>query len=203
VFYGCKQSILILKFKYRNNRKAVFSLSVSVSASVKGSDTVARLLGEAFFYLGVVVVVGAGNHASDPCDIQTGMIPQRMSLAITVGASTRADDNKPALFTNYGPCIDVYAPGRGIRSAGILTKWDTSEDILKKNRGRSKLSLMDGTSQVLALVLALALALVLVLVLVLVMVLVLVLMMVLVLVIVLVLGYLFWCWYLCWYWCWC
>ena len=60
---------------------------------------------------GIVVVASAGNSDCDAC-LQTPAFAPR---AITVGASTQ--DDKAALFSDFGKCIDIYAPGVNITSA--------------------------------------------------------------------------------------
>lgn len=60
---------------------------------------------------GVVMVVAAGNESTDACTKS----PASAASAITVGATDRYD--KAASFTNYGGCVDVYAPGVDIKSA--------------------------------------------------------------------------------------
>lgn len=54
---------------------------------------------------GIVVVVPAGSSNSDACNYS----PARVGVAITVGAS---NGNLKAPYSNYGPCVDVYAPGQ-------------------------------------------------------------------------------------------
>lgn len=66
---------------------------------------------------GVTYVVSAGNRAADACMYS----PARVSDAITVGAAT-ITENHPLVDTrfilsNYGPCLDLFAPGAGILSA--------------------------------------------------------------------------------------
>ncbi|WP_109508457.1 S8 family peptidase [Nocardioides speluncae] len=62
---------------------------------------------------GITFVVAAGNESSDAC----GVSPAREPSAITVGA-TDADDAQ-AVFSNYGTCLDIYAPGVDVESVGI------------------------------------------------------------------------------------
>ena len=59
---------------------------------------------------GVVVAVAAGNESADA----NASSPARVRQAITVGASDRGDAQ--ASFSNYGPLLDLYAPGVGIES---------------------------------------------------------------------------------------
>ncbi|MDQ0677016.1 subtilisin family serine protease [Arthrobacter pascens] len=60
---------------------------------------------------GVTVVVAAGNSAVDAC----GTSPARLPAAVTVAASDSTD--RQASFSNFGSCVDLYAPGVGITSA--------------------------------------------------------------------------------------
>ena len=62
---------------------------------------------------GVVVVVAAGDSNTDACSFSPGRVPQ----AITVGA-TLIDDFR-ANISNKGTCLDLFAPGGGIKSAWI------------------------------------------------------------------------------------
>lgn len=61
----------------------------------------------------VTYVVAAGNDNSDA----TGYSPAGVVEAITVGATNRSDSR--AEFSNYGPALDLFAPGVGITSAWI------------------------------------------------------------------------------------
>ncbi len=63
---------------------------------------------------GIVVVVAAGNDSIDACEFSPAFVPR----AITVGASDW--DDKPADFSNFGRCVDLYAPGVSINSAYFL-----------------------------------------------------------------------------------
>ncbi|KAK9333283.1 peptidase S8/S53 domain-containing protein [Lipomyces starkeyi] len=65
--------------------------------------------------LGITVVVAAGNHRLNACWFSPASEPS----AITVGASTV--DDSIAEFSNIGPCIDIFAPGKDIKSAGVAT----------------------------------------------------------------------------------
>lgn len=62
---------------------------------------------------GMHVVVAAGNSNKDACEVS----PAGARLVITVGASSIED--KKADFSNWGPCVDVFAPGKGILSTYI------------------------------------------------------------------------------------
>ncbi|WP_051205383.1 S8 family serine peptidase [Salinimicrobium xinjiangense] len=63
---------------------------------------------------GINYVLSAGNSNSNACDYS----PARTPSAITVGASMI--DNQKASFSNFGDCLDVYAPGTKIVSASHI-----------------------------------------------------------------------------------
>ncbi len=73
---------------------------------------------------GVTVVVAAGNDGQDACNYS----PARAPVAITVG-STNSQDGR-SIFSvgssNYGSCLDLFAPGSSIVSAGISSSTSTS-----------------------------------------------------------------------------
>ncbi|MFM7253435.1 MAG: S8 family peptidase [Ilumatobacteraceae bacterium] len=61
---------------------------------------------------GITVVVASGNTFSggEPaCNFSPGSTPS----AITVGATDRSETE--ASFSNFGPCVDILAPGVGVR----------------------------------------------------------------------------------------
>ncbi len=60
---------------------------------------------------GLTFVFGAGNGNTNACNTS----PARVVNAITVGASTSNDGR--ASYSNYGTCVDAFAPGSSIRSA--------------------------------------------------------------------------------------
>ncbi|WP_432081397.1 S8 family serine peptidase [Streptomyces sp. WAC 04229] len=59
---------------------------------------------------GVTTVVAAGNNNRDAC----GYSPSRTAAAVTLGATTRSDTRSS--FSNYGRCLDLFAPGSDIVS---------------------------------------------------------------------------------------
>lgn len=85
---------------------AVANLSLGGGASTTLDSAVSSLIAS-----GVAVVVAAGNDNADACSSS----PARVPAAITVGATTRTDAR--ASYSNYGSCLDVFAPGDQIVSA--------------------------------------------------------------------------------------
>jgi subtilisin family serine protease len=64
---------------------------------------------------GITYAVAAGNETEDAC---TGS-PSGLPAAITVGATTNTDARSS--FSDFGPCVDFFAPGSSITSASFLT----------------------------------------------------------------------------------
>ncbi|MBK7706351.1 MAG: S8 family peptidase [Acidobacteria bacterium] len=63
---------------------------------------------------GITYVVAAGNASYDACE----MSPARTPGALTVGATDNLD--KRADFSNFGACLDLFAPGVNVTSAWIF-----------------------------------------------------------------------------------
>jgi len=78
---------------------------------------------------GVPIAVAAGNSNVDAC----GTSPARAANAITVGATTTSDAR--ASFSNFGPCLDLFAPG-----SGILSSWFSSDTATATLSGTSMAS---------------------------------------------------------------
>ena len=85
----------------------------SLSLGIRGVSTTLNAAVANAFTTGVTVVVSASNGGNDAC----GYSPALSEAAITVGASTRADG--VWRLSNYGPCVDLFAPGVEIASAWI------------------------------------------------------------------------------------
>ncbi|MFN0138958.1 MAG: S8 family serine peptidase [Pyrinomonadaceae bacterium] len=59
---------------------------------------------------GVTYAIAAGNQAYDACNYT----PARTPNAITVGATSDSDARTP--YSNYGSCVDFFAPGHAVTS---------------------------------------------------------------------------------------
>ena len=104
---------------------AVANISISSPISEAFDKAINRLIAA-----NITVVAAAGNdHLSDACTIS----PARVPNAITV-AATQSNDSR-TWFTNIGNCVDIFAPGRYILSAGI-----DADDSEKRSTGTSMAS---------------------------------------------------------------
>jgi subtilisin family serine protease len=86
-------------------QKAVVNMSLGGGASSSLDAAVSSVIAS-----GIAVVVAAGNSNTDACTAS----PARVAAAITVGATTESDSRSS--FSNYGKCLDMFAPGSNIKS---------------------------------------------------------------------------------------
>ncbi len=84
----------------------VANASIGGTLSASLNDAVARTV-----QAGVVVTVSAGNNATDACLQSPAAAPSALTTA-----ATQSDDAK-ASWSNYGNCVDLFAPGSVINSA--------------------------------------------------------------------------------------
>lgn len=93
---------------YRTGDAAVVNMSLGGPASSTLDGAIKTLISK-----GVTVVVAAGNSNADACTYSPSRVPE----AITVGA-TQVDDSR-ASYSNFGSCLDLFAPGSAINSTWI------------------------------------------------------------------------------------
>ncbi|MFY0524450.1 S8 family serine peptidase [Archangium gephyra] len=87
-------------------KPAVANMSLGGDASQALDDAVERMI-----TAGVVTAVAAGNDSGNACSYS----PARTPNALTVGSTTSSDARSS--FSNYGTCLDIFAPGSSITSA--------------------------------------------------------------------------------------
>ena len=87
-------------------KPAVANMSLGGDASAALDDAIRNSI-----VAGVTYALAAGNSDADAC----ASSPSRVTEALVVGATSSGDAR--ASFSNYGPCLDLFAPGVGILSA--------------------------------------------------------------------------------------
>jgi hypothetical protein len=75
---------------------------------------------------GVSYAIAAGNDNANACNYS----PARVANAVTVGSTTSSDARSS--FSNFGSCLDIFAPGSSITSA-----WSTSDTATNTISGTS------------------------------------------------------------------
>ena len=105
---------------------AVANMSLGGGVSQALDDAVNRAIND-----GVTMAVAAGNgdQFGNPLNACNGS-PSRVPAAITVGATTSTDARSS--FSNYGTCLDLFAPGSSITSS-----WYTSTTATNTISGTS------------------------------------------------------------------
>ncbi|XP_011672062.1 uncharacterized protein LOC115918348 [Strongylocentrotus purpuratus] len=102
-------------------RPAVASMSLGGGYTDSLNEAVKNLVNS-----GVQTAVAAGNDNSNACNYSPASEPE----AVTVGSTTSTDARSS--FSNYGNCVDVFAPGSSITSA-----WYTSNTATNTISGTS------------------------------------------------------------------
>lgn len=111
---------------HQPGQPAVANMSLSVSGSETSSPALDTAVNNSILD-GITYVISAGNSNLDACDFS----PARVTNAITVGATDNMDQK--ASFSNFGTCLDIFAPG-----VNITSTWHTSDTATM---------VLDGTSQ--------------------------------------------------------
>ena len=114
---------------HQPGQPAVANLSLGGFASAALDKAVQRSIADGISY---AVAAGNGNAAGVPEDA-CSVSPARVPEALTVAASDNADRTAP--FSNYGRCVDLFAPGVGVTSA-----WSDGDGATKTISGTSMAS---------------------------------------------------------------
>jgi subtilisin family serine protease len=100
-----------------NNRidPAVANMSLGGGASTSLDTAVANSIAS-----GVTYAIAAGNSNANACNSS----PARVASALTVGSTTNTDARSS--FSNFGTCVDIFAPGSDITSSWNGSDTDTN-----------------------------------------------------------------------------
>ena len=102
-------------------RPAVANMSLGGGASTALDNAIRNSIAA-----GVAYSLAAGNESTSACNSS----PSRVLEALTAGATTSTDAR--ASFSNFGTCVDLFAPGTSITSA-----WYTSDQATNTISGTS------------------------------------------------------------------
>jgi serine protease len=105
-------------------KPAVGNMSLGGGASTALDDAVRNSVAA-----GVTYAIAAGNSNANAC----GSSPARVTQALIAGSSTMTDTRSS--FSNFGTCVDLFAPGSSITSA-----WHTSNSATNTISGTSMAS---------------------------------------------------------------
>jgi serine protease len=105
-------------------KPAVANMSLSGGASTSVDQAV-----QSSIAAGVTYAVAASNDGKDACSYSPARVPE----ALTVGATSSSDTR--ASWSNYGTCVDLFAPGVSITAA-----WHTSNTATNTISGTSMAS---------------------------------------------------------------
>jgi subtilisin family serine protease len=110
-----------------NNKPAVANMSLGFPNPTPTLDAaVERSIASGITY---AVIAGNGDVFGNPQDA-CGVSPARTPNAITVGATQPTDAR--ASFSNFGTCLDLFAPG-----VDIVSAWIGSDTATRSNSGTS------------------------------------------------------------------
>jgi hypothetical protein len=104
----------------------------NMSLGIKGSSPALEAAIKQSIADGVTYVVAAGNSNADACDFTPARVPGAVTVAASGGTRGPLTPDERAWFSNWGDCVDVFAPGVQITSA-----WHTAD---------SAINTLDGTS---------------------------------------------------------
>jgi aqualysin 1 len=93
------------------SKPAVANMSLGGDYDQAANDAVAGSVAS-----GITYSIAAGNSSTDACTFSPASEP----TALTVGATTKLDAQ--ASYSNFGSCVDLYAPG-----SFILSDWNWSD----------------------------------------------------------------------------
>ncbi|KAI9262322.1 peptidase S8/S53 domain-containing protein [Phascolomyces articulosus] len=98
-------SYVVEQHSAQNNSKTIVNLSLGAFYNQAANDAIEHAIS-----LGIHVTIAAGNYGEDACKYSPGSTPG----AITVGATD--PDDSIASYSNFGQCVDIFAPGTDIVS---------------------------------------------------------------------------------------
>ncbi len=110
--------------RHQNNTPAVANLSLSTDGDSAVDTAIQSAIND-----GVTVTVAAGNKNTDACSFSPARVPDALTVAATDSFDGRA------AFSNFGTCVDLFAPG-----VKIASDWMTADNAVAELNGTSMAS---------------------------------------------------------------
>lgn len=102
----------VTKNAANSGRPAVANMSIGGGKTQSVNDAVASSISS-----GVTWVVAAGNNNADSCSYSPSSTPAAVTVGATNSRDARATGWSNGQGSNYGSCLDIFAPGDSIVSA--------------------------------------------------------------------------------------
>jgi len=118
---GTSQSVIRGIEWVTNNHRKPANANMSLGG---GNDPAMVNAVEASIRAGVVYAIAAGNSNADACNYSPANAPNAITVGATTiepvpGSPTEEQEDIRSSFSNYGRCLDIFAPGTLITSAWI------------------------------------------------------------------------------------
>jgi hypothetical protein len=109
--------------RHVSGKPSIVNLSIQTVSQVTPEEVVSDQKIRNLVDMGILVVVAAGNNTNNSCLYSPSQLGK--SDGVIVVASSDSND-RPADDSNMGECVDVFAPGEDIRSAGIANQTESA-----------------------------------------------------------------------------
>jgi aqualysin 1 len=112
-----------------NGAPAIANMSLGGGANQAVDDAVVRSATPSPGYRCVFYAIAAGNNGANACSSSPARVGAGTNNGVATTAATNSNDQE-ASWSNYGPCVDVWAPGVSVlstkRGGGTTTMSGTS-----------------------------------------------------------------------------
>ncbi len=121
----------ILRVQTLCSQRSTFPAVLTMSLSGSQSPTLDAAITALQNACHISIVVAAGNQDDNACNYSPGDV----ATCLTVGASD--PDDTRAYYSNFGSCVDIYAPGGDGANNPIVGAWFTSDTATQGESGTS------------------------------------------------------------------
>ncbi|KAH8824272.1 peptidase S8/S53 domain-containing protein [Flagelloscypha sp. PMI_526] len=130
LWVGVRMIAQDFKTRRETNAEVQAVINISAESAHDAGNSLAVAIGEAL-ELGMHVVISAGNENKDMCDEWVSTHHAARDV-ITVGGTNIQDERlffsmsppKPDVGSNFGECVDLYAPGQNVNTVATTQNED-------------------------------------------------------------------------------